>query len=293
MTLQTAPLRHAASPAGSVEASPHLGGGHGGGRECGGFGPRPLLPPPPGGGPHPPPGGPPPPSGGPPPPPAVPTPKECGARVKGKRVSPLFPRQGVSPPLSLAATGSPPRSFTASPSPEEVTGIGESPAHAKPLGGVVCTTDSSIPETYPPSPFHPSQPNTHSTKTQHPHQHPNPKHTQLNISLTSTSHPTTHPTHHPPHITITTTSHPVPRTYKRGADEDTSSFCCPLSRNSEASRSAGNTPALLGVRGRRTLSPVEARPKTLPWPVLQGREWKGEERLPQGQVCWVSHVPIM
>ena len=42
-------------------------------------------------------------------------------------------------------------------------------------------------------------------------------------------------------------------------------------------------PALLGARGRRTPSPVEARPQTLPWPVLQGREWKGEGRLSHGQ----------
>ena len=168
----------------------------------------------------------------------------------------------------------------------EITGIGESPVHVRPLGGVACAIDSPIPETSPPP--YPSQPNTHST-----HQHNLIIiQTQNTLNSSLNTHPNTHPNHHPHPYHYHHHHHLTPlRALKSAGRMRTLRLSVmPQDRNSKASRSAGNTPALLGARGRRTLSPVEARPTTLPWPVLQGREWKGEERLPPAKYVG-SRVP--
>ena len=45
----------------------------------------------------------------------------------------------------------------------------------------------------------------------------------------------------------------------------------------------GRLADLFGARGRRTPSPVDARPLMLPWPVVQRREWKRGGRSPHGR----------
>ena len=164
-------------------------------------------------------------------------------------------------------------------------------ANVKPLGGVAFTMEPTVPraqhrtpkaESRPPIVSEPSPRDggpplglrgatTQTTTQTSPHTNRN----YINHFQAPHNHNQTH--NHYPNTPTTTPS----RAKTHEAGEDTSRYRRPPCGDVRASRSAGNTPALLGVMGRRTLSPVEARPKTLPWPVLQGREWKGRSASPR------------